>query len=92
MSDRLAEARREGLREVAATMRLQMDSPYVTLINRDAAVVLDIIDSLAPAGHIHEGQWCHPCVQHGSDATFAGIAEAEAVRLAPAGLDVERTP
>ena len=52
-----------------------------------------IIDSLAPTGeHVHEGQWCHPCVQHGSDAMLAGIAEAQAVHdsLAPVGLDVER--
>lgn len=30
--------------------------------------------------HVHNGEWCAPCVAHAADLVLAGVAEAEAVR------------
>ena len=48
--------------------------------------VLDIeaaaLATRASAGpeHVHTGQWCRPCVLHGSDVTLEGMAEAQRVK------------
>ena len=40
----------------------------------------DAIIAIATSEHVHTGQWCRPCVLHGSDVTLEGMAEAQRVK------------